>query len=142
MPQFLATTDDDFDIRFATLLAEKREAEADVDEAVAAILEEVAERGDRAVIEFTAEFDRLELTPDTLAFTEREIDAAVAKVDPADRAALELAAKRIESYHRRQRPEDARWTDASGAELGWRWTAVGAAGLYVPEDWRPTRRLS
>ena len=132
MPQFLATTDPDFEPRFATLLAQKREADADVDADVAAIVAEVAARGDAALIELTDRFDRLRLTPATLAFSEAEIDAAVARVDPEDRAALELAAARIRAYHERQRPEDARWTDASGAELGWRWTPVAAAGLYVP----------
>ena len=49
-----------------------------------------------------------------------------------DRAALVLAAQRIWDYHARQMPEDAMWEDASGAHLGWRWTPVSAAGLYVP----------
>jgi histidinol dehydrogenase len=132
MPQFLDTRDADFDSGFAALLAAKREADADVDADVAAILADVAARGDAAVIELTARWDRVVLTPETLAFTEAEIDAAVAGIDPADRAALELAAARIRAYHERQRPADARWTDAAGAELGWRWTPVSAAGLYVP----------
>src|SRR5699024_7325340 len=72
------------------------------------------------------------LTADTIAFQEAEIDAAIAAVPDDDRAALELAAARIRAYHERQRPEDAQWVDAAGATLGWRWTAVGAAGLYVP----------
>jgi histidinol dehydrogenase len=132
MPQFLATTDPDFEPRFAALLAQKREADADVDADVAAIVGEVAARGDAALIELTEHFDRLRLTPGTLAFSEAEVDAAVARVTTEDRAALELAASRIRDYHERQRPGDARWTDASGAELGWRWTPVAAAGLYVP----------
>ncbi|NWG73681.1 MAG: histidinol dehydrogenase, partial [Rubrivivax sp.] len=70
--------------------------------------------------------------PEGLAFTPDEIDAACARVPPADREALELAAGRIRAYHERQMPRDERWTDAAGAELGWRWTPVAAAGLYVP----------
>jgi len=132
MPQFLATTDPDFEPRFAALLGQKREADADVDADVAAILADVAARGDAALIELTERFDRLRLMPGTLAFSEAEIDAAIATVAAEDRAALELAASRIRAYHERQRPEDARWTDATGAELGWRWTPVAAAGLYVP----------
>ena len=132
MPQFLATTDPDFEARFAALLAQKRESDADVDATVAAILADVAQRGDAAVIELTERLDRLRLTPETLAFSEAEIDAAVATVAPADREALELAAARIHAYHQRQLPADDRWTDATGAELGWRWTPVAAAGLYVP----------
>jgi histidinol dehydrogenase len=132
MPQFLDTTDPDFAPHFAALLAQKREAYAEVDAAVAAILSDVAARGDAALIELTERFDRLRLTPGTLAVSEAEIDAAIAAVGAEERAALELAAARIGAYHARQRPEDARWTDETGAELGWRWTPVAAAGLYVP----------
>lgn len=132
MPQFLDASAADFEPRFNAFLAEKREADADVDADVAAILADVAARGDAAVIELTARWDRLELTPETLAFSRDEIDAAIARVDPDERAALELAAERIRAYHARQIPEDARWTDETGAELGWRWTPVGSAGLYVP----------
>ncbi|MDX5349902.1 MAG: histidinol dehydrogenase, partial [Paracoccaceae bacterium] len=77
-------------------------------------------------------FDRLTLTPETLAFSSAEIDAEIARVSPEDRAALDLAAARIRAYHERQRPRDESWTDDAGATLGWRWTAVSAAGLYVP----------
>ncbi len=132
MPQLLDTSDPDFEPRFAALLEEKREADAGVDAEVAAILGEVAARGDAALIEMTERWDRLRLTPATLAFAPEEIDAAVAAVPAEDRAALELAAERIRAYHERQVPADVRWTDALGAELGWRWTPVDAAGLYVP----------
>ncbi len=132
MPVFLSTGDAGFEAAFAALLASKREDAPDVDAAVAAIIADVRARGDDAVIELTAKYDRLELSPDRLAFTSGEIEAECAKVSEADRAALELAAERIRAYHVRQMPEDARWTDAAGAELGWRWTPVGAAGLYVP----------
>jgi len=80
----------------------------------------------------TARFDKLTLTPATMAFSQAEIDAEIAKVSAEDRAALELAADRIRAYHARQMPEDALWQDESGATLGWRWTPVSAAGLYVP----------
>lgn len=132
MPQFLSTADPDFETAFRALLGQKREADAGVEADVAEILRDVAERGDAAVLERTARWDRLTLTPATMAFTAAEIDAAIADVTPEDRAALELAADRIRAYHTRQLPEDARWTDPTGAELGWRWTPVDAAGLYVP----------
>ena len=132
MPQFLNTRDDDFEDRFQALLSMKREDAPDVDEAVAKIIADVRARGDAALVELTAKFDRLDLTPETFAFSEDEIDAAIADVPETERAALELAAERIEAYHRRQLPEDALWTDEAGASLGWRWTAVAAAGLYVP----------
>ncbi|MBL3565103.1 histidinol dehydrogenase, partial [Rhodovulum sulfidophilum] len=132
MPVFLDTTSADFEAQFSALLGAKREDSPDVDDAVAAIIADVKSRGDAAVIELTAKFDRLELTPETLAFTSDEIDAACAAVSREERAALELAAERIRAYHVRQMPENAQWTDPEGATLGWRWTPVSAAGLYVP----------
>ncbi|MCA1775422.1 MAG: histidinol dehydrogenase [Loktanella sp.] len=132
MPQFLNTKDADFEARFQALLAAKREDSPEVDEVVAAIIADVRARGDAALLELTARFDRVTLTAETMRFSTAEIDAAVAEVSEADRAALELAAERIRAYHARQMPEDARWTDDVGAELGWRWTPVSAAGLYVP----------
>ena len=132
MPQFLSSADPGFEPAFAALLSMKREDSPDVDSAVADIIAQVRTGGDAALIALTERFDRLRLAPGRLAFSEAEIDAEIAKVPAADRAALDLAAARIRAYHERQRPEDARWTDPTGAELGWRWTPVAAAGLYVP----------
>jgi histidinol dehydrogenase len=129
MPQFLDSTDSDFEARFAALLGMKREEAEDVDLAVAAIITEVRLRGDAALVELTAQYDRHDLP---LAFTAAEIDAECAKVSAEDRQALELAAARIWAYHEKQVPQDASWVDAAGATLGWRWTPVSAAGLYVP----------
>ncbi|WRH63995.1 MAG: histidinol dehydrogenase [Fuscovulum sp.] len=132
MTFFLTTDAPDFEAAFVQLLSMKREEAEDVDQAVAAIIADVRARGDAALIDLTARFDRMEVTAERLAFTEAEIEAEITKVSPEDRAALELAAARIRAYHARQLPEDQSWTDASGATLGWRWTAVSAAGLYVP----------
>jgi len=132
MPQFLDTRAADFEARFAALLEMKREDAPDVDDAVAGIIAEVRAEGDAGVIALTERFDRLTLTPETLAFTAEEIAQAIEEVPADERAALELAATRIRAYHVRQMPQDASWQDESGATLGWRWTPVGAAGLYVP----------
>ena len=132
MPVFLSTADTGFDAAFQALLGQKREEAEDVDQAVAAIIADVRARGDQAVIDLTARFDRLTLTPQTLAFSPAEIAAEIARVGPEDRAALDLAAARIRAYHARQKPQDDSWTDSTGATLGWRWTPVSAAGLYVP----------
>ena len=132
MPVFLNTAAPDFEAAFQTLLGQKREEAEDVDQAVAQIIADVRTRGDQAVIDLTQRFDRLTLHPETLAFSPAEIAAEVAKVTPEDRAALELAAARIRAYHTRQKPQDESWTDPTGAMLGWRWTPVSAAGLYVP----------
>jgi len=132
MPRFLNADDARFDQDFAALLGTKREEAQDVDDAVAAIIADVRARGDVALIELTAKFDRLELAPGRLRFASDEIDALVARVPPPEHAALELAAGRIRDYHARQMPGDESWTDGAGATLGWRWTPVSAAGLYVP----------
>lgn len=132
MPVFLNAQDVDFEASFAALLSAKREDSPDVDAVVADIIADVRHRGDAAVIELTSKFDRLDLTPETMRFTQEEIDGYCAQVSDADRAALELAAERIKAYHARQMPQDESWTDESGAMLGWRWTPVSAAGLYVP----------
>lgn len=132
MPVFLNTTDPNFETKFQTLLSAKREDSPDVDQVVADIIADVHARGDAALLEYTERFDRLTLAPETLRLSGAEIAAEIQKVAPEDRAALELAAERIRAYHAAQMPQDAWWKDVSGAELGWRWTPVSAAGLYVP----------
>ncbi len=132
MVQFLDTQDCGFETAFQALLGAKREDSPDVDAVVAGIIADVRARGDAAVLELTAKFDRLQLDAAGLRFSAAEIEDYCAQVSDEDRAALELAATRIEAYHARQMPEDAFWTDEAGASLGWRWTPVSAAGLYVP----------
>lgn len=132
MPVLLNAQDPQFEDQFQTLLGAKREDSPDVDHIVAGIIQDVRDRGDAAVLELTHKFDRLALTADRLRFSDQEITDEIAKVSDEDRAALELAAARIRAYHERQMPQDAYWTDGSGAELGWRWTPVSTAGLYVP----------
>ncbi|MGR3320692.1 MAG: histidinol dehydrogenase [Pseudooceanicola sp.] len=132
MPQFLSTAEADFESRFAALLTAKREDSPDVDEVVAAIIADVRARGDAALVELTERFDRVTLTPETLRLSPEDIAELAGAVGGADRAALEAAAERIRAYHVRQVPEDQSWTDPEGATLGWRWTPVSAAGLYVP----------
>ena len=132
MPQFLNSADPDFEAQFTALLSMKREDSPDVDAVVADIIADVRTRGDAAVIELTHKFDKVQLTPETMRFSEAEIDQLCAQVSEEERAALELAAERIRAYHEKQMPQDAWWQDDTGAWLGWRWTAVAAAGLYVP----------
>ena len=132
MPVILDASDPDFETAFTALLGAKREDAQDVDDIVAGIIDDVRTRGDEAVIALTAKFDRLPLTPDTMRFSAEEIAMHCAAVPAHERDALELAAARIRAYHERQMPEDAFWQDDSGAHLGWRFTPVSAAGLYVP----------
>jgi histidinol dehydrogenase len=132
MPIRLDTRDADFAARFRVFLDTKRESAADVEAAVRAIIADVAARGDRALIELTKKFDRLDLDAVGMRVTQAELDAAEAACDPEAVAALRLARDRIEVYHRRQLPQDDRFIDSIGVELGHRWTAIEAVGLYVP----------
>ena len=132
MPVFLDASDVGFEAAFTQLLTAKREDSPDVDAVVADIIHHVRARGDEALIEYTEKFDRMTLRPDILRLTEAELDAQVALVSPKERDALEVAAERIRRYHEKQKPKDEIWREANGAELGWRWTPVSAAGLYVP----------
>ena len=132
MPVFLNSRNSDFEKDFKKLLSSKREDSLDVDLSVREIIETVIENGDKALIDYTQKFDRISLTSDNLRFTESEIEEQAAKVTDKDRKALELAAARIEAYHKKQLPDNAFWTDESGVELGWRWSPVATAGLYVP----------
>lgn len=128
----LDTRDPDFEARFTELLNAKREVSDDVDAAVAAIIADVRARGDRALIELSKRYDRVDLTPATLRVTEAEIDAAIAECPQETLAALELARDRIRSHHARQMPKDDRYQDALGVTLGSKWTALESVGLYVP----------
>jgi histidinol dehydrogenase len=132
MPVRLDQSSADFAERFARFLAIKREVAADIETATRAIVDDVAVRGDVALIEATRKFDRLELDAGQLRVTAAEIEAAVKACDAATLDALEFARDRIEVFHRRQLPKDERFTDALGVELGWRWSAIDAVGLYVP----------
>jgi len=125
-------SDPDFETRFAALLSAKRETAEDVETAVRAIIDDVRRRGDAALIEYTLKFDRLELTPKDLAVADSAFAEADRAVTAEARAALALAADRIEAFHRRQIPADDCYTDDAGVELGLRWTAIEAVGLYVP----------
>jgi histidinol dehydrogenase len=132
MPIRLDRSHADFDARFAAFLAAKREVSADVEAASRAIVTDVATRGDAALLEATKKFDRLDLAASGLRVSPAEIEAAVKACDGATRDALTFARDRIETFHRRQVPKDERFTDAAGVELGWRWSAIEAVGLYVP----------
>jgi len=132
MPVRLDRNSADFAKRFGDFLAMKREVSADIEAVTRAIVDDVANRGDLALIEATRKFDRLDLDASRLRVSAGEIEAAVKACDPATLGALEFARGRIESFHARQMPKDERFTDPLGVELGWRWTSIESVGLYVP----------
>lgn len=128
----LDTTRTDFDTEFRKLLTERDSDTARVDGPVTEILAAVRARGDEALCEFTNRFDRTDVTPDRLRITPDEIEAACAEVAPELLDSLEVAASRIESFHKAQMPEGLRYVDQAGVTLGMRWTALDSVGLYVP----------
>jgi len=132
MPVSLNTADADFARQFDAFLAARREEEADVSQTVAQIIADVRARGDAALADLTKRFDEIDLTSAGVRVSDADIETAVAEVAPETMDALKLARDRIEAFHRRQLPGDDRYTDEQGAELGYKWTAVDSAGLYVP----------
>lgn len=132
MVMLLDSESSDFEKRFSALLSVKREVSQDVEADVRAIIDEVRARGDEALIELTERFDRVDVRQKGIRVSEDEIEASVAAVDAETYAALEYAHDRIAAHHQRQLPADDLYEDEAGAVLGHRWTAVEAAGLYVP----------
>ena len=132
MPKRLQTSDPGFEQAFAAFLGEKREVSADVDAAVAKIVADVKAHGDAALVELSRRFDHVDFGKVTMRVSAHDVRAAFDACDSKTIAALELARDRIEDHHRRQLPVNERYTDELGVELGWRWTAVESAGLYVP----------
>ncbi|MEY4707798.1 MAG: hypothetical protein RJB58_1521 [Pseudomonadota bacterium] len=132
MARRLNAADANFAADFQKLLFATREEEEDVAQVVKAIIADVRKRGDAALVELTNKFDKAGITAQTLKLSVSEIDAALVKVSKAQLEAIETAARRIEAYHKRQLPADERFTDETGAVLGWRWTSVDSVGLYVP----------
>jgi histidinol dehydrogenase len=125
-------TDAGFDAEFTAFLNERRGSPADVDAAVAEIVEGVRTGGIEAVLDYARRFDRADLTEETVRVTDDEIAAGAAQCKPEVLEAIAFAAERIGEYHARQRPADQAWTDEAGVELGWRWTPLEAVGIYVP----------
>ncbi len=132
MPETLNASDAGFETSFENFLNRRREISQDVESAIAGIIDQVRTDGDQALFDLTQKFDRFELTAGNMRITAAEIAAARDSVSAERLAALELAADRIQAYHEKQLPADLDYTDDAGVRLGYRWTSIGAAGLYVP----------
>lgn len=122
----------DFEERFQALLGAKREVSIDVDKVVREIIEDVRANGDKALISYTEKFDRLKIDASALKIKQTEIDAALSNISDVELGALKVARDRIKSHHEKQMPRDLRYTDSLGVELGSKWTAIEAVGIYVP----------
>ncbi len=132
MPLRLDINDADFEVSFSRFVDARRDTGGDVAEAVAAIIQDVRQRGDAALIDYGRRFDRCELTAETIRVGRDEIERAAADCDSAVIEALNAARARIADYHAKQMPPDIDYTDAAGVRLGYRWRAIAAVGLYVP----------
>lgn len=132
MPRRLDARAPEFEAAFAALLAEKRETAADIDAAVAEIIDAVRRRGDAALLELTERFDRVKLTEAALRIPAAEVETAARSCSAETIRALDLAADRIEAYHRRLLPRDLDYVDADGVRLGARWRPLTSVGIYVP----------
>lgn len=132
MPITLDTGASDFAARFEAFLGSKREVSEDVDATAREILRGVETRGDEALIEYAKKFDRIDLTPKTIRISAAEIDAAFKSADKKTLDALQFAKDRIEAHHKKQVPQDQRYVDPLGVELGYRWSALESVGIYVP----------
>lgn len=125
-------SDDGFEMAFKALLGTKQENNPEVDRIVADIIHMVRTNGDKALCDYSLKFDDLALSADQLRISDDEIEAYAADTPQALKDAIELAASRIRDFHERQKPSDFHYQDATGAQLGMRWTAMAQAGLYVP----------
>jgi histidinol dehydrogenase len=132
MPLRMTTHAPDFAERFRGFLAAKRELSEDVGTAAQAIIADVIRHGDAALVALSRRFDRVDLDTLGLRVSADEIERATRACDTDSLDALGFAKARIEAYHRRQVPTNDRFVDALGAELGSRWTAIEAVGVYVP----------
>lgn len=132
MPHKLQASAPGFSEALTAILLQKREMSEEVDSTVREILQAVRQNGDAAVADFTKRFDRVSLPADRLRLSQDAINDALAAADPQAVAALKIAARRIAAYHERQLPAGDLYRDAAGFDLGHRWTAIGAVGLYVP----------
>jgi histidinol dehydrogenase len=126
------TRDQDFEKAFQGFLAMKREVSQDVDDAARAVIADVVARGDEALIDLSKKFDRVDLGALGVRVSDADVEAATKQCNPKALDALRLAHKRIVAFHEKQKPQDQRFTDALGVDLGWRWTALESVGLYVP----------
>jgi histidinol dehydrogenase len=130
---FLDIRDNDFSEKFGTILARGEETGREVEQTVLAIIADVRQRGDEAVLELTRRFDRLEAaTVAELEVTPDEIEAAFDKVDEADVAALILAVERVTCFHEKQKQETWISTEEPDIMLGQKVTPLARVGIYVP----------
>jgi histidinol dehydrogenase len=130
--QWLNSQDKDFPEKFKALVMARRETDDDVSDSVRAIVKDVQLRGDIAVADYTKTYDHIDITQNNIEITAKEINNAVAQCAPELITALELAAKRIRTFHELQRPDDKRMVDETGTITGYRWNVIDRAGIYVP----------
>ncbi|AFX98509.1 histidinol dehydrogenase [Candidatus Endolissoclinum faulkneri L2] len=128
----LVTSDTNFASAFDVLINRKSINKYYINEIVTRIIAAVIDTGDSALVEYTRRFDLFDPIKTGLSIGNAEINAAVARVDSDTQKSLELAAERIENFHRRQLPKDFEINERLGIRIGMRWSAIDSVGLYVP----------
>ena len=128
----LNASDPGFAAAFDALVNDRRDTDSDVSSVVEQTIRDVRQRGDIAVLELTQRFDGFSLNQEGWQIDAAQCKAAFDGLAPELRNALKLAAARITAYHKAQLPKDRDYTDKAGVRLGARWSAVDAAGIYVP----------
>jgi histidinol dehydrogenase len=131
-PRVLKSQAPEFKKFLAAILARRGSDSAGIDAAVSKIIADVRKRGDHALIDLTAKFDRVKLTSKTLRVTPAERQSAINHIPPEDRRALELAAERIAEFHRRTMEKSFIYRDKSGMRLGQMVQPMRRVGIYVP----------
>ncbi len=129
----LNAQDTDFASQLDQLLSWESVSDDEVNQRVLDIIDQVRQRGDAALVDYTRQFDALEVQDFSELILPRErLELALTRIQPEQRHALEIAAERVRSYHEHQRQESWRYTEADGTVLGQQVTPLDRAGLYVP----------
>ena len=129
----LNASDADFSQQLEQLLSWESVSDDSVNQRVLDIIAAVRQQGDAALVEFTRQFDGLEVAEmGDLILPRERLEAALDKITPEQRQALEAAAERVRSYHEHQQQDSWQYTEANGTMLGQKVTPLDRAGLYVP----------
>lgn len=128
----LDTRENGFAAAFSALLRDRSEAVDGAEETARLVIDQVQKGGLAAVLDLTRRLDGVPIQPHEIRLSADALEQAASQCDPDVLRALRLAFQRIVSFHEKEKPGDASWTDPAGLRLGWRWTAVDAAGVYAP----------
>jgi histidinol dehydrogenase len=128
----LISTDPDFSKQLQSLLSRSNEKDTELSAIVSSILEDVRNRGDEALLEYTNKYDHRSVSKDDLEVIPSRLDEAVKQIPNELLQGLRTAADRIKEYHQHQRQESWRYIDRDGTTLGQQITPLDRVGVYIP----------